>query len=180
MIVGSLIKNPGGGLAPIGGYIAGKEALSRELRVPPDIPRTWQGGRRDPSASMTVACTRASSWPLPSCPAQLEGAVFAGRIQPGTLGYRRRCPTPPNAAARHHPGRRAGQPPEAVVAFCTRHPGRRAGGQRRHPATLGDMPGYDSRRNHGGRRVRAGLLHRACAPTARFAPPLTRSISRAA
>ena len=25
MIVGSLIKNPGGGLAPIGGYIAGKE-----------------------------------------------------------------------------------------------------------------------------------------------------------
>ena len=24
MIVGSLIKNPGGGLAPIGGYIAGK------------------------------------------------------------------------------------------------------------------------------------------------------------
>lgn len=25
LIVGSLIKNPGGGLAPIGGYIAGKE-----------------------------------------------------------------------------------------------------------------------------------------------------------
>ena len=25
MIVGSLIKNPGGGLAPIGGYIAGKK-----------------------------------------------------------------------------------------------------------------------------------------------------------
>lgn len=27
MVVGSLIKNPGGGLAPIGGYIAGKETL---------------------------------------------------------------------------------------------------------------------------------------------------------
>ena len=26
MIVGSLIKNPGGGLAPIGGYIVGKKA----------------------------------------------------------------------------------------------------------------------------------------------------------
>ena len=25
MIVGSLIKNPGGGLAPIGGYIVGKK-----------------------------------------------------------------------------------------------------------------------------------------------------------
>ena len=27
MTVGSLIKNPGGGLAPIGGYIAGREDL---------------------------------------------------------------------------------------------------------------------------------------------------------
>lgn len=27
MVVGSLIKNPGGGLAPIGGYIAGREDL---------------------------------------------------------------------------------------------------------------------------------------------------------
>ena len=27
MIVGSLIKNPGGGLAPIGGYVAGKKEL---------------------------------------------------------------------------------------------------------------------------------------------------------
>ena len=25
MIVGSLIKNPGGGLAPIGGYVAGRQ-----------------------------------------------------------------------------------------------------------------------------------------------------------
>ena len=27
LVVGSLIKNPGGGLAPIGGYVAGKEEL---------------------------------------------------------------------------------------------------------------------------------------------------------
>ena len=30
MVVGSLIKNPGGGLAPIGGYIAGTEALIKQ------------------------------------------------------------------------------------------------------------------------------------------------------
>ena len=29
-VVGSLIKNPGGGLAPIGGYIAGTECLHVE------------------------------------------------------------------------------------------------------------------------------------------------------
>ncbi len=38
MIVGSLIKNPGGGLAPIGGYIAGRKELiercARRLTAP--------------------------------------------------------------------------------------------------------------------------------------------------
>ena len=33
MIVGSLIKNPGGGLAPIGGYVAGKKELIGKLCV---------------------------------------------------------------------------------------------------------------------------------------------------
>ncbi len=33
MIVGSLIKNPGGGLAPIGGYVAGKKNLSKTVRI---------------------------------------------------------------------------------------------------------------------------------------------------
>ena len=32
MIVGSLIKNPGGGLAPIGGYIAGTRGVCGKLR----------------------------------------------------------------------------------------------------------------------------------------------------
>ena len=33
MVVGSLIKNPGGGLAPIGGYIAGRKTLRAPLRI---------------------------------------------------------------------------------------------------------------------------------------------------
>ena len=34
MAVGSLIKNPGGGLAPIGGYIVGKQACVEQRGIP--------------------------------------------------------------------------------------------------------------------------------------------------
>ena len=43
MVVGSLIKNPGGGLAPIGGYIAG----TRKCSVPPWFSGARTGGRRE-------------------------------------------------------------------------------------------------------------------------------------
>ena len=46
MIVGSLIKNPGGGLAPIGGYIAGKKDLIENCACRLIISGTGQGGRR--------------------------------------------------------------------------------------------------------------------------------------
>ena len=42
LCVGSLIKNPGGGLAPIGGYIAGKKGVCRKRRLPADSSRPWQ------------------------------------------------------------------------------------------------------------------------------------------
>ena len=45
MIVGSLIKNPGGGLAPIGGYIAGKEGVCGKCSLPTDISGTWKRSR---------------------------------------------------------------------------------------------------------------------------------------
>ena len=56
MIVGSLIKNPGGGLAPTGGYVCGRADLHRPLRPPPVRPGSWAGGRRqswpaDPAVS---------------------------------------------------------------------------------------------------------------------------------
>ena len=37
MCVGSLIKNPGGGLAPIGGYIAGTRECVENAASPPDL-----------------------------------------------------------------------------------------------------------------------------------------------
>ena len=54
MIVGSLIKNPGGGLAPIGGYICGTQGCGRSLRLPPERPRPRAGGRRKPRAHAGV------------------------------------------------------------------------------------------------------------------------------
>lgn len=62
MIVGSLIKNPGGGLAPIGGYICGTTKMCRPLRLPPFRPRTWAGGRRK---SRIDACAVSGLLPRP-------------------------------------------------------------------------------------------------------------------
>ena len=48
MVVGSLIKNPGGGLAPIGGYIAGTRKCVEYAGVPSGLPGTWKRGRSQP------------------------------------------------------------------------------------------------------------------------------------
>ena len=42
LVAGSLIKNPGGGLAPIGGYIAGREDLIDNCAYRLNAPRAWQ------------------------------------------------------------------------------------------------------------------------------------------
>ena len=46
LCVGSLIKNPGGGLAPIGGYIVGKSEYVENAAYRLTAPGTWQGGGR--------------------------------------------------------------------------------------------------------------------------------------
>lgn len=59
--MGSLIKNPGGGLAPTGGYIAGKETLiqliSYRLTSPGNRGAKW--GRMPILISISI---RAFSW----------------------------------------------------------------------------------------------------------------------
>ena len=44
LIVGSLIKNPGGGLAPIGGYLCRNKGMHRQGSLPSDFSWTWQRG----------------------------------------------------------------------------------------------------------------------------------------
>ena len=46
MCVGSLIKNPGGGLAPIGGYIVGKKGLRGKCCLSFNLSRTRKRSRR--------------------------------------------------------------------------------------------------------------------------------------
>ena len=78
MAVGSLIKNPGGGLAPMGGYIAGKseciENAARRLTSPglgKEVGATF-GMMRDFYQGLFLAPTVTAS--------ALKGAVFAANI----------------------------------------------------------------------------------------------------
>ena len=79
MIVGSLIKNPGGGLAPIGGYIAGKEESDRKLRLPPDFSGTWKRSWSIPWSDAVLSIRDFSLPRLVVCGA-LKGAIFAANV----------------------------------------------------------------------------------------------------
>ena len=138
MVVGSLIKNPGGGLAPIGGYIAGKKAcvenaafrltspgLGKEVGASLGIlPQFYQGFFLAPTVTASA----------------LKGAIFAANIYE-KLGF----DVVPNATEERFDIIQAvtfGKP-EGVIAFCE-------GIQAAAPVDSfvspepWDMPGYDS------------------------------------
>ncbi len=138
MIVGSLIKNPGGGLAPIGGYIAGRgdciDRASYRLSAP--------GLGREVGASLGLNQSLYQGFFLaPTVVAgALKGAVFAANVYE-KLGFS----VHPNGTEERHDIIQAvtfGRP-EAVVAFCE-------GIQAAAPVDSyvkpepWDMPGYDS------------------------------------
>ena len=113
MIVGSLIKNPGGGLAPIGGYIAGKEELIENCACRLTSP----GLGKEVGASLGVMQTFYQGFflaPTVVCGA-LKGAVFAANIYE-RLGY----PVVPNGQESRHDIIQTVTlgTPEGVVAFC--------------------------------------------------------------
>ena len=138
MVVGSLIKNPGGGLAPIGGYIAGKKecvenaafrltspGLGKEVGASLGIlPQFYQGLFLSPTVTASA----------------LKGAIFAANIYE-KLGF----DVCPNATEDRHDIIQAvtfGKP-EGVIAFCE-------GIQAAAPVDSfvspepWDMPGYDA------------------------------------
>ncbi len=138
MIVGSLIKNPGGGLAPIGGYIVGKneciEKASYRLSAP--------GLGKEVGASLGLNQSFFQGlFMAPTVVAgALKGAIFAANIYEN-LGF----DVLPNATEERYDIIQAitfGSP-EAVIAFCK-------GIQSAAPVDSfvdpepGDMPGYDS------------------------------------
>ncbi len=139
MIVGSLIKNPGGGLAPIGGYIAGTQkcvdrcayrlsapGLGQEVGANLGIlPAFYQGFFLAPTVTASA----------------LKGAIFAANLYEG-LGFH--CI--PNATEPRNDIIQAVAlgSEEGMIAFCK-------GIQAAAPVDSfaspvpGDMPGYDSK-----------------------------------
>ena len=139
MVVGSLIKNPGGGLAPIGGYIAGKKecvenaayrltspGLGKEVGASLGIlPQFYQGLFLSPTVTAGA----------------LKGAIFAANVYEN-LNFA----VIPNGTESRHDIIQAVTfgTPEGVIAFCE-------GIQAAAPVDSHvtpepwDMPGYDSK-----------------------------------
>ncbi|MCI9377741.1 MAG: hypothetical protein HFI06_04255 [Eubacterium sp.] len=113
LIVGSLIKNPGGGLAPIGGYIAGK----RECVENAAYRLTSPGLGKEVGASLGVIQSFYQGLFLAPTVvnAALKGAVFAANIY-GALGF----DVLPNSTESRHDIIQAVtfHKPQAMIAFC--------------------------------------------------------------
>lgn len=138
MMVGSLIKNPGGGLAPIGGYIVGRQdcidRASYRLTAP--------GLGKEVGASLGLNQSFFQGLFLsPTVVAgALKGAIFAANVYE-ELGF----PVMPNGTESRHDIIQAVTfgTPEGVIAFCQ-------GIQAAAPVDSyvspepWDMPGYDA------------------------------------
>ncbi len=113
LCVGSLIKNPGGGLAPIGGYIAGKEEYVENAAYRLTSP----GLGKEVGATLGLNQQLYQGLFLaPSVVASaLKGAIFAANIYE-SLGYS----VIPNGTESRHDIIQAVtlNSPEAVIAFC--------------------------------------------------------------
>ncbi|MBQ6603129.1 MAG: methionine gamma-lyase family protein [Eubacterium sp.] len=138
MVVGSLIKNPGGGLAATGGYIAGtKECVERAA-----YRLTTPGLGKEVGASIEVNRSFFQGFFLAPVvtAAALKGAIFAANIYE-KLGF----PVIPDSVESRHDIIQAVtlKSPEALIAFCK---GIQAGSpvDSYVDPVPGDMPGYDS------------------------------------
>lgn len=138
MVVGSLIKNPGGGLAPIGGYIAGKKECIENAAYRLTSP----GLGKEVGASLGVLPAFYQGLFLaPTVVASaLKGAVFAANILE-SFDFK---VVPDGSESRHDIIQAVTfGSPEGVIAFCK-------GIQAAAPVDSfvtpepWDMPGYDS------------------------------------
>lgn len=113
LIVGSLIKNPGGGLAPIGGYVAGREDLIELC----GYRLTSPGLGREVGASLGLMQSFYQGFfmaPVVTASA-LKGAIFAANIYE-KLGF----DVVPNGSESRHDIIQAVTlgTPEGVIEFC--------------------------------------------------------------
>lgn len=139
MVVGSLIKNPGGGLAPIGGYIAGSKACVENAAYRLTSP----GLGKEVGASLGILnAFYQGIFLAPTVTAgALKGAIFAANIYE-RLGFK----VVPDGSESRHDIIQAVEfgTPEGVIAFCE-------GIQAAAPVDSHvtpepwDMPGYDAK-----------------------------------
>lgn len=138
LVVGSLIKNPGGGIAPIGGYLAGKKEYIENAA----FRLTSPGLGKEVGASLTTLSPFYQGLFLaPSVTASaLKSAVFAANIYE-RLGY---AVVPCGTESRHDIIQAVtfGNP-EGVIAFCQGIQSAAAVDGHVTPEPW-DMPGYDS------------------------------------
>ena len=138
LVVGSLIKNPGGGLAPIGGYICGRKEYIENA----SFRLTTPGLGKEVGASLGNTKALAQGlFMAPSVTAgALKGAIFAANVYEG-LGFK----AVPDSTEERYDIIQAVElgTPERVIAFCK-------GIQAAAPVDSyvtpepWDMPGYDS------------------------------------
>ena len=125
LIVGSLIKNPGGGLAPIGGYLCGtKECIDRAAYR---LTSPGLGNEVGATLGVTTSLTQGLFLAPTVVKGALKGAVFAANIYE-KLGFK---VIPDSKESRHDIIQEVEfHDPELMVAFCRPEPW--------------DMPGYDA------------------------------------
>lgn len=138
LVVGSLIKNPGGGLAPIGGYLAGKKECIENAACRLTTPGL---GKEVGASLQALPSFYQGLFLAPSVTANaMKNAIFAANIYE-TLGFS----VVPNGTEPRYDIIQAitfGKP-EGVIAFCQ-------GIQQAAPVDghvtpePWDMPGYDS------------------------------------
>ena len=140
MIVGSLIKNPGGGLAPIGGYICGTKACVERCAYRLSAPGLGQ----EVGANLGLMPSLYQGFFLaPTVVAgALKGAIFAANVYE-KLGFRV-VPNSHGDRATTSFRRSSWARAEAHDRLLRGHSGRRAGGQLCPPRSRATMPGYDS------------------------------------
>ncbi len=138
MVVGSLIKNPGGGLAPIGGYIAGKKECVENAA----FRLTSPGLGKEVGASLGVLKDFYQGLFLAPTvtAAALKGAIFAANIYE-KLGF---AVVPDSVESRHDIIQAITfGTPEGVIAFCQGIQAAASVDSYVTPEPW-DMPGYDA------------------------------------
>lgn len=113
LVVGSLIKNPGGGLAPIGGYICGKKECIEQAAYRLSAPGL--GKEVGASLGLNQAFYQGLFLAPTVVAGALKGAIFAANVYE-RLGFR----VIPNSTESRHDIIQAIEFgfPEGVIAFC--------------------------------------------------------------